>query len=462
MKSPTMGTPTATCADFVSSTRLEDLPAVVVERSKLAILDTVGVTLAGIETRTAAVVRQFAAASGGPPRATILGTADRTDPATAAFVNGTVGHALDYDDVSWSMIGHPSVAILPAVLALAEDHGASGSRVLTAYAVGFEVAAKLGEALNPSHYERGFHATGTLGTLGAAAAAANLLGFNSTQVANALGIAASLASGLRQNFGTDTKPLHAGQAARNGIVAAELTRCGFTASTEILNSRWGFANVFADLDEPEPSLGPIGALADPWEIAGTGLLIKAYPSCVSTHTGIDSALRLRRDNRIDWSSIERIDVGVVHLTTKILIHNRPVTGLEGKFSMPYCISRALLDGSVKIVDFSDEQVNQPSAQELLRKVDMRVDERVDSEWRVGRPRGAIVTITLKNGQELTTRTDVPSGTGKNLVREVVLSKFYDCFEQRANHERWAAMRLSDALLRLESADTINQIMQAAT
>lgn len=457
MISKVAATPTGACTDFVSSGRPEDLSELVAERSKLAILDTLGVTLAGVRTGTAVAVRQFVAASGGPPRSSIIGTNEKTDPASAAFVNGTTGHALDYDDVSWSMIGHPTVAVLPAVLALAEDRHLSGRQVLTAYAIGFEVAAKLGEALNPSHYERGFHATGTLGTLAAAAAAANLLGFDKEQTANALGIASSLASGVRQNFGTDTKPLHAGQAARNGVVAAELTELGFTASHEILSAQWGFANVFADVKESEQGLDSLAALGNPWEIAGSGLLIKAFPSCVSTHTGIDSALELRGQHKIDCAAIQAIDVGVVEISTKILIHNRPTTGLEGKFSMPYCVSRALLDGAVKIRDFSDDRVNEASVQQLLRKVEMRVDERVNSEWKVGRPRGAIVTVRMNDGAELVARTDVPSGTGEKLDRGVVRAKFEDCSRELTNlREATLVDALAESVLRLETIEDIGR------
>lgn len=443
-------------AEFIPACRYDDLPEEAITQAKLAILDTIGVTLAGVATTTGQAVCRVAEDTGARPVATVIGAGMKTDAAMAAFVNGTTGHALDYDDVSWSMIGHPSVAVLPAVLALAEERGLSGRETLLAYIIGFELCGKLGSVMNPRHYEQGFHATGTLGTMGAAAGAARVKELDPQHVRWAMGIASSSASGIRQNFGTDTKPFHAGNAARAGVLAAQLAKYDFNADANIFDAQWGFFNVFANPGTYHPE-ALIGRLGQPWDIIEPGVLLKMYPSCVSTHTSIDSMIKLCKDHDIKPDQVEAVDGGVVYLTTKILIHNRPKTGLEGKFSLPYCLARAMLDRSVKLKDFSDAAVNDPAAQALLRKVTMRIEPAVSDKWRAGLPRPAIITVKLKNGKSVSQRTDNPSGNAGNVEMDKVLAKFRNCAQTLGNEK--AVKQVEEMVLGMEKLSDIRSLMQ---
>lgn len=453
---PSMPASTA-IAEFIPACQYEYLPEEAITQAKLAILDTIGVTIAGVATTTGQAACQIAADTGSGQIATVIGAGMKTDPAMAAFVNGTTGHALDYDDVSWSMIGHPSVAVLPAVLALAEERGLSGRDTLLAYIIGFELCGKLGSVMNPRHYEQGFHATGTLGTLGAAAGAARVKELDAQHVRWAMGIASSSASGIRQNFGTDTKPFHAGNAARAGVLAAQLAKYGFNADANIFDAQWGFFNVFANPGSYHPER-LVGRLGQPWDIVEPGVLLKMYPSCVSTHTSIDSMLKLCKDHDIKPEDVESVDGGVVYLTTKILIHNRPKTGLEGKFSLPYCLARAMLDRSVKLKDFSDTAVNEPAAQALLRKVTMRMEPAVSDKWRAGLPRPAIVTVKLNNGKSMSQRTDNPSGNAGNVERAKILEKFRDCAQALGNEK--IVNQVEELVLGLDKLPDIRTLMRA--
>lgn len=449
-------TRTTRVAEFIAKSRIEDLPEEAITQAKLAILDTVGVTIAGIATSTGQAICQVANDAGGRPVSTIIGGGIKADPAAAALVNGTTGHALDYDDVSWTMIGHPSVVVLPAVLSLAEERGLAGSDVLLAYVVGFEVAAKLGAAMNPRHYEHGFHATGTLGTIAAAAAAARVIGLDMEHTRLALGVAASSAAGIRQNFGTDTKPFHAGNAARGGVLAAQLAARGFSSDIDILDEQWGLFNVFAGPGNYRPE-ALTDHLGEPWDIVKPGVLLKMYPSCVSTHTSIDAMLALCAKHDIKPEQVDSVDVGVVYLTTKMLIHDRPVTGLEGKFSMTYCMARALLDRSIRLSHFNDAAVQQPEAQTLLRKVTMRIEPAVNDAWRAGLPRPAIVTVKLKDGRSLSQRIDNPSGNAGNVQLEKVLAKFRDCAETLGDED--AIRKVGSVVLDLDNLPNIRELTQ---
>ena len=231
---------TSTIAEFVAKNRWEDCPAEAVDAARRAILDCLGVMLAGSAEPAARIVTDIARSEGGAPLATVIGTSLRTGAVWAALANGTAAHALDFDDTNFTMIGHPSAPVLSAALAAGELALADGRALVHAFLLGFEVETTLAEVLNPAHYERGFHATGTLGTMGAAATTARLLGLDPRQTGTALAIAASQASGLKENFGTMTKPFHAGHAARSGVLSALLAREGFTASERALEGPQGY------------------------------------------------------------------------------------------------------------------------------------------------------------------------------------------------------------------------------
>jgi len=360
-----------------------------------AFLDTVGVILAGVPEDASRIVRGVIAdeSSGA---SVVLGTAMLAGPSQAAFANGTAAHALDFDDMCFVSLAHPSASLVPACIAAAESAGASGRAALDAYIVAFEIEARLGRVMNPRHYERGWHCTSTLGTIGAAAACSRLLGLDAATTAHALAIAASEASGLKENFGTMVKPLHAGLAARNGVLAAELARRGMTASAQAIDGPQGFLHAF---DGAHESLAEAGAdLGSRFEIVDTGITVKLYPSCAGTHPTIDAVLDLQRAHGVTHEDVERIDVAVDSITPTILIYPRPSSGLEAKFSMPFCAAAAVVFGGVGVDSFEAPAFADPRVRSLMPRVTMRVDPSLDG---VGPPlTEARVSIVLRGGRVL--------------------------------------------------------------
>lgn len=444
---------TETLARFVAETRYDDIPDEARTLARQAILDTLGVALAGSREEVGRIVAELAAEAGGVPEAGVLGMPLRVPAAEAALVNGTFGHALDYDDVSLSMVGHPSVPLLPGLLALGEKLHASGRQLIEAFVLGFEVECKIGHGLGPSHYARGWHATSTLGSLGAAAACGRLIGLDVEGMRMALGIATSLASGSRQNFGSMTKPLHAGHAARNGLLAALLAGRGFTADRDILDSPLGFGSLFAPEGDWDPEV-VVAHLADPWDIVSPGIIVKKYPCCFAAHCALDAVLEVMDGAPIAPQDVEQVEVSIPTGAAQPLIHSRPQTGLEGKFSLEYCLAAALLDGGVRLASFTDQAVQRPEAQALLRRV--RPSQGPGEAHRVlgGYARVAVV---LKDGTRLETQVDHPRGSPQApLSREELAGKYRDCAAIALPE---GAVEQSLRLLSdLESLDDVSELM----
>jgi 2-methylcitrate dehydratase PrpD len=354
-------------------------PASARERAAAAVLDTIGVTLAGAVEPAARIV-QDTIREEGTGHFVVVGTPLGASAANAAFANGTAAHALDYDDMCFVSLAHPSAPLVAGGLAAAELAAAPGRSLLDGYVVGFEIEARLGLAMNPRHYERGWHCTSTLGAVGAAAAASRVLGLDPVRAGHALAIAASEACGLKENFGTMVKPLHAGLAARNGIVAALLARRGLTASDRALDGPQGF---LAAMDSRLPSIdGHIADLGSRWEILDTGITVKLYPSCAGTHPTLDALLDLRRREGFAAGDVDRVDVLVDSITPTVLIYERPGSGLEAKFSLPFCAAAAIVDGRVGIYTFDVARLSDPAIVEMMPRIAMRVDAALDG---VGAP-----------------------------------------------------------------------------
>ena len=384
-------------------------------------LDTVGVALAGAVEPAARAVQCVIQESRGP--CTVLGLAVRATASDAALANGTAAHALDYDDMCFVSLAHPSAPLVAAALAAGEIAGASGRALLDAYIVGFEIEGRLGRVMNPRHYQRGWHCTSTLGTIGAAAAAARLLGLDAATCGHALAIAASEASGVKENFGTMVKPLHAGLAARNGVLAAQLARAGMTASGAAIDGPQGF---LAAMDSEHPSLDGCAAdLSSRWEILETGITVKLYPSCAGTHPTLDALLDLRRRERFSAGDVESIEVGVDPIVPTILIYDTPSSGLEGKFSMPFCAAAAIVDGWVGIDTFDGSRLTDPRIAALQARVNMRVDPSLDASARSLTQ--ARVTVRLHDGRVLRASADGARGYPEHPASdEELASKFLAC------------------------------------
>src|SRR5215467_1477668 len=321
------------------------------QRAAAAVCDTIGVALAGAVEPAARIVRSVMDGGG---RCCVIGTPRRAGAADAALANGVAVHALDFDDMCFVSMAHPSCALAPAALASAEWADASGRALLDGYIAGFELECRLGAVMNPRHYHsRGWHCTSSIGTLGAAAAASRIMGLTHDQTAHALGIAASLACGLKENIGTMTKPLHAGMAARNGVTAALLARSGFTASEDALTGPQGYLAAMDSGGSAEDFARAVIDLGTRWEISDTGISVKLYPSCAATHPPLDAMLDLVRDHKLTADDIDAIDVEVDTMTPRLLIYDRPQTGLEAKFSLPFCAAAAMVFGHPSVDTFDE-------------------------------------------------------------------------------------------------------------
>lgn len=429
-------------AEQVARAREGGLPAEARDVARDAVVDTLGVALAGCREDVARIATRLVAPYAGASGARVVGTMLRAAPTEAAMVNGTSAHALDFDDVNPPMSGHPSAVLVPALFALAEVGGASGAELLDAYAVGFEVAARLGRALNPEHYARGWHATATIGGPAAAAGGAFLLKLDPERTRMAIAIAASLSGGLRVSFGTMVKPLHAGHAARNGVLAALLAGDGFSGADAIFETARGFGEIFGG--RPDWS-----ALAGRWdwdepELLRSGIQVKAFPSCAMTHSPIDALLELRPAVRPE--QVESIECLVDPQVPEVVIYPRPRTGLEGKFSLEYCLATALLDGPPGLDRFTDPAVGRPEAQDLVRRVTVRVEPSWPRSHADGR-RLTRVTARLTDGRTLSAEREFPPGSPQKPLSPAELEqKFLDCATLPLGAERArAALAALDGL-----------------
>ncbi|MCR4442517.1 MAG: MmgE/PrpD family protein [Peptococcaceae bacterium] len=411
-------------ADFVCGTSLDKIKPLVREKARDFFVDCLGCMLAGSQEPAVEIACNYVQTMGGDPVSTIIGRGRKNSPYHAALVNGVSAHVLDYDDVSSSMTGHPSVVVLPAVLAVGEEAGITGGKALEAYIIGVEVACAISRGFNPSHYSRGWHTTSTLGIFGAAAAAGKIIGLNREQMANALGIAASEASGLKINFGTMTKSFHAGRAAAKGLMAALLAGQGFTASPRAFEGEAGFAKVTTEKYDLERIVDTIGS---PFEFESPGLSIKPYPSCKGTHNGIDAMLFLAREYDLKPQEVESIECGVQPVANDILIYPRPRTGLEGKFSMNFCVALALLEREVKLEHFVDSKVREPQVREAMEKVAMHVDPEMAKVAYFRGTWDTEVKVKLKNGKTYSKKVvDAKGDPGNPLTEEELFDKYRDC------------------------------------
>ena len=392
MTVPKMDGVTRAIASSARAITFESLPDDVAELARQCVLDWFGVTLAGADEPLARMLRDEALENGGNPQATILGGGLRMSVHQAALVNGAASHALDFDDVQMTMSGHPSVPVIPALLALAEHRGASGAEFMAAFVAGFEVECRVGALVMPGHYSTGFHATGTLGTFGAAAACAHLMGLSEEQWLHALGIAGAQAAGLKSMFGTMCKPLHAGKASANGLLAATLAGRGFTSNPAVLEVAQGFAATQTTTPNPERALSGLGQ-----EFAIRGVLFKYHAACYGTHETIEGVLRLKAEHGLLPGDVRQIQLTVPRGNLAMCNIQEPATALEGKFSLRFTAALAMAGDDTSEQAFTDSAVRQPGL------VDLRNRVHVD-----GRERGAgtDVTITTTSGAELRTSVNL--------------------------------------------------------
>ncbi len=422
---------------FVVNITYEDIPADVIELGKKSILDGLGLALAGSRAETGTICRRYLQELGVCEGQTIvIGTDIKTSPRFAAFVNGVSIHADDFDDTQLSaardrvygLLVHPTVPVLPAVLALSQGRNISGKELMLSYHVGVEVECKIAEAISPRHYQDGFHSTGTCGALGSAVASAKLLRFDQSKVQNALGLAASQSGGLRENFGTMTKPFQAGHAAESGVVSANLVALGWTAAEQILEADRGFFHAFGGSYDPSALMNRLGK---PWTFASPGISLKPYPSGSLTHPAMTELMRLIEANSIHSDHVEKVDVGANHNMTTTLLHHQPKTGLEAKFSMEFCVAILLLERKAGLGEFSDKVVQRADVQEMIRKINFYVDPEAES---AGFDKmTSMLKIHLKDGRVITGRADFAKGSPADpMTFEEAATKFRGC----ADYAEW--------------------------
>jgi len=419
--------------DFVVRTKYEDVPADVIELGKKSILDGLGLALAGSRAESGPISRKFVEQSGAClGKATIIGTAQKTSPRFAALVNGISIHADDFDDTQlaaakdhvYGLLVHPTVPVLPAIFALAEQRAIGGKEWMTAYHLGVEAECKIAEAIAPRHYEDGFHSTGTCGPFGSAAACAKLLDFDLSKTLKTFGLAGSNSGGLRENFGTMTKPYQAGHAAESGFISAELVALGWTAAEQILEADRGFFRAAGGSYDPAAIMGRLG---NPWTFASPGISLKPYPSGSLTHPAMTELARLIQLNNIEPSQVEKVDVGANHNMTSTLLHHDPKTGLEAKFSMEFCMAIFLLERKAGLGQFSDKVVRRADVQAMMRKVHFYVDPEAEGEG--FDKMTSLLKITLKDGKVITGRAAFGKGSPANpMTFDEAAVKFRGCAE----------------------------------
>jgi len=427
---------------FIAGLRYRDIPEDAIAFIRTGFTDCVGVMIAGAGEPAPQLLRAMLAPAGG--EATLLFGAGRASAPEAAWINGTAAHALDFDDVAQR--GHPSTVLVPAILAEAEALGASGEAMMLAYAAGYETWAELVRRESDQHHNKGWHPTGIFGAIGAAAACASLRRLDATQAAHAIALGASQSAGLMSNFGTMTKPFHAGRSAHAGVVSARLAEKGFTASLDTLEHAQGFLAAVSPAGKVDrESAIEAGSV---WKLARTGLSVKKYPLCFCTHRALDGMLDLLQAERVDAGKVSRVTVSTSRRNATMLRNHAPQTGLEAKFSMEFAMASALIAGRAGLAELTDGFVRRPDVQALMKRVVVKEDEREDP----AAPGYAIydeVTLETDGGKKKDSVqvTKVRGSPDLPLAREELWAKFEGCVQVGTANVK--ARDLFDALMSLE-------------
>jgi 2-methylcitrate dehydratase PrpD len=424
---------TAEVAAFVESADLSDVPQAALDSAKRSLLDGLGLAVAGSRSDGPKIAQAMVGAySSAGSEASVIGTSMRLPARFAAFLNGMQIHADDFDDTQlavapdrvYGLLTHPTAPVLPAALALTERSGGTGADLLISYLLGVEVATKTAEAINPRHYDAGFHATATLGAIGASASAVRSLGLTGVEACRALGLAASQAGGVREHFGTMTKPFHAGRAAESGIVAATLAAAGFTAAPNALEAKRGF---FSAAGGGYATNAIEGVLGNPWTFEFPGVSIKPHPSGSLTHPGMSAFMKLVLDEDLKADAVDRITVGTNRHMPNALIHHRPQTELQAKFSMEFCLAILLIERRAGLAEFTDEVVLREDVRDMISRVDFGVDEAAEAAGYNNMTTN--IRVLMKDGQVFETSAAFGRGSPQNPMPDSeLIDKFAGCLE----------------------------------
>jgi 2-methylcitrate dehydratase PrpD len=413
------------------------LTARAIDIARMGIVDVVGCIVAGASTPAAAAVRELAMSQGSVAESSLPGTRVRLAAPLAALCNGVAGHVLDYDDMSFTLVGHPSVVLAPTLLALGEARNAGGREVISAYVLGFEVDMWFARAMVPAHYEAGWHSTSSIGIFGAAAAAAQLLRLDADAHVTALAIAASQAAGLRANFGSMTKSLHAGQAAEAGVRAALLAAAGFTANAQVFDAPGGFFDLYRTNASVRPA-------APTLELEAGGLGIKAAACCGAGVTVVEAAREAHA--ALGSRAIAAVDLAVNPTSAAIMPYADAPDGLRAKYCIAYCAAVGLLDGAGGLAQFSDERARSPDVQALMKRVRVRVDPRLRGD---SGHFGVEIVVTPEDGPPIRASRELAPGHPESPLPTARLeAKFLECTAAVVGEAR--ARESLAALSRLES------------
>ena len=431
-------------ARFVVETDVEELPEAIVHEGKRCLINYLAVALYASRDASLDILLDVFREEGGANNASVIGAGHSTSMQNAALANGYLAHLEDYDDTHFPTIIHPSAPTFPAALAVAEHGGASGRGVLAASALGMEITCRIGMALHPAHYDEGWHITGTCGVFGAAAAAGRLLGMDAGRMAHALGVAGAQAAGVRVVFGSMTKPMHPGRSAQSGVLAALLASRGFTSSTEMLEGRRGFAEVYSaasDLSRATEGLG------ERWELFQNGL--KPYACGVVNHPLIDAMARFRDEHGVTAGMVSEVRAKVHPLVLELVDRPHPQSGLEGKFSYQHSMAVGLVDGAAFPEQYTDQRVADPVIVGLRDRIAAAVDPAQEEG-------SAEVTIALTDGREITESVEHATGTPENPIADAQLNAKFRSLAGRALPEEQAERALA-LLWRLDELDDVREI-----
>jgi len=428
---------TETIAKWIFDTNYEDIPPDAIRVANESCFDLLGVILAGSQQPVGEIIQKYTSSQGAAPESTVLAGGFQSTQANAALANGTMGHALDFDD--FGGFGHPTVAIFPALLAIGEHTGATGRDLLEAYVVGCELGLALQHETKYKQMDKGFHSTAVIGRLACTAACAKLLRLDEHQTIMALGMAGSMSSGLIHNFGTMTKPLHAGLVGRDGVTAVQLAQMGLTAGEQVIEHPFGFANVVLgegiyDLDRMADNMGKPFRTQD-------ALMIKKYPCCGGNHAMLDSLFSLMRDNDFTYDDVADAEIDQSYFSV-VMLYQEPEDELKGKFSAKYNVAAALIDGEIGIDTFTEEKIAEHNDKNTMGKVRTRVMAKSE-ELLTESGDGLKVKITLKDGrvfEHVTAREDILGSQKNPWGMDAIKEKFQEnspgCSQQMAPPKLW--------------------------
>lgn len=442
---------TETIATFIRETEYSDIPESVLERAKRPIVDVVGVSIYGAHHAVGERITTYVEQTFGDGDASMI-TRGTTSAAGAALANGAFAHAIDYDDTFESIVIHPSAPVFSAALAATESAGAAGQDLLTGYVLGVETAFRVGHSTYPAHYDNGWHATGTVGTFGSTAAAASIYDLDTAEIHNALAIAASGSSALKKNFGSMTKPLHAGHAAQMGVRAALLASEGFTGDDAILDGEMGYGTVMTPGGTYDPD-EIVEGLGETWAVEDIGF--KPYPSGVISHAAMEALRQLVSDNDLTPDDVERVTVTLDEAANEMLIHDQPSNALQAKFSIEFCLAAVLREGDPGIRAFTDEYVTDPDTRSQLQKVERAFEPDLFGDEFAGY--GAKITVETTDGEIISaSQRRAPGSPSAPISEERLTAKFDDCAGAVLSPE--AATRIHDGILKLDTDDGYEQFL----